>query len=116
MVWQETQEQALRTLKKSLTSRPILCLPDFTKNFILRTDASDFGIGAVLLQEQEEDKRPVAYASRKLLPFQTSEFILQDKDYYFTHFLKTMAFQAKLFHMKFSTMTIFILCKFCANL
>ena len=34
--------------------------------FVLQTDASDRGIGAVLLQEEQDKKLPVAYASRKL--------------------------------------------------
>ena len=42
-------------------------MPNLQKTFILRTDASNVGIGAVLLQETEEGKFPVAYASRKLL-------------------------------------------------
>ena len=50
-----------------MTSSPILALPDFTKSFILRTDASDKGIGAILLQEREGNKFPIAYASKKLL-------------------------------------------------
>ena len=58
-------------MKNRLTSSPILRLPIFQNGvpFILRTDASDTGLGAVLLQEFEsEGKLPVAYASRKLLP------------------------------------------------
>ena len=42
-------------------------LPDFEKQFILRTDASNTGIGAILLQEESGVKHPVAFASRKLL-------------------------------------------------
>lgn len=43
--------------------------PDFEKLFIVQTDASDIGIGAVLSQRGEDDEeRPVAYFSRKLLP------------------------------------------------
>ena len=51
------------------TTSPILRLPVFNeeKPFILRSDASDIGIGAVLLQEFEgEGKSPIAYASKKL--------------------------------------------------
>lgn len=44
-----------------------MCLPDFDKHFIVRTDASDIGIGAVLLQEYQEYKFPICYASKKLL-------------------------------------------------
>jgi len=42
-------------------------LPDLDKEFILQTDASDVGIGACLLQQQEGVKHPVLYASKKLL-------------------------------------------------
>jgi len=48
-------------------SNPVLCLPDMTKVFYLRTDASNTGVGAVLLQETNNCKMPIAYASRKLL-------------------------------------------------
>jgi hypothetical protein len=50
-----------------LTSGPVLKLPDVHRPFTLRTDASDSGLGAVLLQEEQGDMLPVAYASRKLL-------------------------------------------------
>ena len=69
--WQDKHEKAFQTLKNRLTSSPILCLPVFQNGtpFLLRTDASDVGIGAVLLQEFEGVGRlPIAYASKKLLP------------------------------------------------
>ncbi|XP_041461733.1 uncharacterized protein LOC121413037 [Lytechinus variegatus] len=65
--WETNQEQAFNTLKDKLTNPPILHLPDLSTDFILRTDASNVGIGAVLLQTHEEERFPVAYASRKLL-------------------------------------------------
>ena len=52
-------------------SSPILRLPVFRDEipFVLRTDASDVGVGDVLLQEFEgEGRLPIAYASKKLLP------------------------------------------------
>ena len=46
---------------------PVLAFPNFTKSFVLYTDASIEGLGAVLEQEQEDGRlHPVAYASRSL--------------------------------------------------
>ncbi|XP_075732788.1 uncharacterized protein LOC142775324 [Rhipicephalus microplus] len=66
--WGPDQDSAFVQLKKCLTTTPILKLPDFERQFVLRTGASDRGIGAVLLQEHEQILHPVTYASRKLLP------------------------------------------------
>ena len=69
--WQDQHEKAFQTLKNRLTSSPILRLPVFQNGmpFVLRTNASDVGIRAVLLQEFEvEGRLPIAYASKKLLP------------------------------------------------
>ena len=50
-----------------LTSSPILALPDWSKPFILDTDASDVGIGAALLQiHQDGSEHAICYASRTL--------------------------------------------------
>ena len=66
VVWTEAAEKALDTVKKRLATQPILRLPDFSKPFILSTDASEKGLGAVLFQETDGVKFPVRYASRKL--------------------------------------------------
>ena len=66
--WGEPQDRAFLTLKSRLASGPILRLPDFDKPFILRTDASDVGIAAVLMQEWDGVKHPISFASRKLQP------------------------------------------------
>ena len=56
-------------LKQQLCCSPVLRSPDFTKEFRLQTDASEYGVGAVLSQEDDSgDEHPVAYFSRKLLP------------------------------------------------
>ena len=68
--WQDQHEKAFQTLKNRLMSSPILRLPVFQNEmpFVLRTDASDVGIGAVLLQYFEgEGRLLIAYASKKLL-------------------------------------------------
>ena len=78
--WLSHHERAFQTLKSRLTSSPILRLPVFNegKPFILRSDASDIGIGAVLLQEFEgEGKLPIAYASKKLLPRERNYSVIE---------------------------------------
>ena len=64
--WSDLQVSKFNELKQCLSKKPILQLPDNTKVFILRSDASDLALGAVLLQEYNVPM-PVAYASRKLL-------------------------------------------------
>ena len=67
--WTQECEKAFRHLKQLLCSTPILKSPNFDKQFILQTDASDHGIGAVLSQKDDNnEEHPVAYWSKKLLP------------------------------------------------
>ena len=66
--WTETSVKSFRDLKLALTQAPVLVTPDFSKPFILQTDASDTSIGAVLSQVVDKDEHPIAYISRKLLP------------------------------------------------
>jgi hypothetical protein len=62
--WTDDCEWAFQTLKDSLTSPPVLAFPDFEKHFVIETDASSTGLGAVLLQETDLGRQPIAYASR----------------------------------------------------
>jgi archaeosine-15-forming tRNA-guanine transglycosylase len=66
VVWDENCEAAFKTLKRKLCEKPVMCIPDVERPFVLRTDASDRGIGAVLMQEQGHGLQPIAYASKKL--------------------------------------------------
>ena len=68
--WSDEAEVAFNKLKEMLSSRPVLRLPDFTRQFVIRTDASNVGVGAVLLQRYEDTLHPVAYASKRLTPAQ----------------------------------------------
>ena len=66
-LWTPQCQLAFTSLKKLLTSAPVLSFPHFEKPFILETDASGAGLGAVLAQKQDDDSiRPIAYASRSL--------------------------------------------------
>ncbi len=64
--WQPIHTESMQEVIKILTSKPVLIMPDFTKPFILTTDACDTGIGAMLSQEIEGVEHPVAYISRTL--------------------------------------------------
>ena len=54
-----------------MTSAPILAFADYTQPFILQTDASGVGLGAILSQIQNGHERVIAYASRGLNPAET---------------------------------------------
>ena len=65
--WSDACENAFTQLKTLLTQAPILAYPNFSQDFHLETDASGLGLGAVLLQEQDDGAmKPLAYASRTL--------------------------------------------------
>ncbi|CAB3240087.1 unnamed protein product [Arctia plantaginis] len=67
--WGKDQTSAFIQLKTLLASPPILTQPDYSRPFILRTDSSDFALGAALLQgESPQDEHPIEYASRLLTP------------------------------------------------
>ncbi|UYV63183.1 K02A2.6-like [Cordylochernes scorpioides] len=65
--WNEECEKAFRALKRSLCSSPILAYPQPGTNFILDTDASNLGIGAVLSKVQDGDERVIEFFSRNFL-------------------------------------------------
>lgn len=66
--WTDAHEKAFQAVKNKITHAPILRLPNFDKQFVLRTDASDTSLGAILMQDHEGILHPIAYARRKLLP------------------------------------------------
>ena len=77
---QDHHENAFQTLKNRLTHSPILRLHIFQNGvpFIPRTDVSETGLGAVLLQEFEcKGLLPIAYASRKLLPREKNYAVIE---------------------------------------
>ena len=64
--WNQDCEQAFVTLKHKLTTAPVLKFPSFDHEFILDTDASAKGLGAVLSQQINGSEQVVGYASRTL--------------------------------------------------
>jgi hypothetical protein len=76
--WSPQYEEAFLTLKKLLTTAHVLAQPDIEKPFDMYCDASDTGIGGVLMQ----DGRAIAYASRQLR---------HHEEHYPTHDLELLA-------------------------
>ena len=66
--WGPEQQEAFETLQRHCTEAPILAYADFKSPFILHADASSDGLGAVLYQNQDNQGRVIAYASRSLSP------------------------------------------------
>lgn len=60
--WEQQEQTAFDAVKMALTQSPVLALPDFSKQFVVETDASDKGIGAVLMQQGH----PIAFISKAL--------------------------------------------------
>ena len=72
-IWTAKHKESFDKLKDALTSTPILAYPDYLKKFVLETDASLKGLGAVRTQEDDEGNfRVISYASRTLKPYERS--------------------------------------------
>ncbi|XP_014912289.1 uncharacterized protein LOC106962397 [Poecilia latipinna] len=69
--WSEEAERAFKDIQGALSGPPTLHCPDFDQPFILQTDASGRGLGAVLLQGPPGGRHPIAFISRKLYPRET---------------------------------------------
>lgn len=63
-MWTSECTAAIEALKQALVTAPVLALPDFNKQFVIETDASDYGVGAVL----QQDGHPLAFLSKPLGP------------------------------------------------
>lgn len=66
--WADEHQRALERLINMLSNPPVLAYPDFDPPFVLHTDASEHGLGAVLHQRQGGKLRVIAYGSRTLTP------------------------------------------------
>jgi len=63
-VWSVTTQETFDLLKQTMVTAPVLALPQFNKSFTVETDASETGLGAVLMQ----DSHPIAFLSQTLSP------------------------------------------------
>ena len=66
--WEPVHQAALEKLLTHITNPPVLAYPDHSSPFILHTDASEVGLGAILYQRQNGKMRVVGYGSRSLTP------------------------------------------------
>ena len=64
--WGDAQEKSFMALKVAIATAPVLRLPDFERQFIIKTNASDVAIGAILEQDFGLGLQPIAHSSRKL--------------------------------------------------
>ena len=72
-VWTGEHQESFDKLKEALTSAPILAYPNYSKKFLLETDASLKGLGTVLTQEDDDGNfQVISYASHMLKPYERS--------------------------------------------
>lgn len=60
--WASREQKAFEELKDRMVNAPVLALPNFKEKFVVESDASGYGLGAVLMQ----NKKPIAYFSKGL--------------------------------------------------
>lgn len=70
--WGEEQETAFQQLKDAMVKTPVLALPCEGGEFVLQTESSTLGLGAVLIQTLNEESHPVTYISRRLDPAESN--------------------------------------------
>ena len=64
--WRDAGSNNFTALKVAMVTAPVLRLPDFEKQFVVTTNASDVVVGAILKQDFGSGLQPIAFASRKL--------------------------------------------------
>ena len=91
-------------MKDKLIDAPVLGYPDYTQPFLLQTDASGQGLGAVLAQVQDGMERVIAYASRGLSPPET-RYPAHKLEFLALKWAITDKFHNHLYGCKFSVLT-----------
>lgn len=72
-LWDEEATKSFSRLKEAMASVPVLSLPNVDLLFVVESDASEIGLGAVLMQE----KRPIAYFSQTLMERQRMKSVYE---------------------------------------
>ena len=75
--WTNEHQESMNQLKTCLTTAPTLSSPDWTLPFILLTDASNVGVGAILSHKQDVEEKVIAYASNKFDHVQRNQGTIQ---------------------------------------
>lgn len=75
--WTIEADSAFKSLKECLVSAPVLACPDYSRSFEVHTDASNFGIGAMLTQSIDGKEHPIAYMSKSLTPIERNYSITE---------------------------------------
>ena len=77
LTWTPVTEQAFENLRTMISNCPLLYFVDSTSPIILRTDASDYGIGGVLFQTINSIDHPIAFVSKSLTDIQLRWSVIQ---------------------------------------
>ena len=85
----DVEVKAFNAVKDALTATPVLAVADPKLGYRIVTDASDFALGAILLQDQGEGWQPIAYESRKLQPAELRRNVYEKEMLAVLHALKT---------------------------
>ena len=67
-IWSDERNHAFLRLKEVCCNYPVLRTPDWSKQFVMETDASGYALGVVIAQEFKDSIHPIAFHSRSLLP------------------------------------------------
>ena len=102
-VWTDECQKAFETLRTALSEAPILAFPDTNKPYKLYTDASNYAIGAALVQESAFGERVIQYLSHQLNDTQQRWPIIEKEAHAIVYSIKK--FRPYLLGSKFTVMT-----------
>ncbi|GBG62636.1 hypothetical protein CBR_g31271 [Chara braunii] len=87
-LWTSECQEAFTRLKEALIRAPVLKLPDPTLPFVLTTDASQYGVGVVLQQDDGNGLQPIEYMSKKIKTKKLQDYTYEKELYALVSALK----------------------------